>query len=645
MTVPLPNISQRKDLTIKEGLEASLEGAQRPGGQKTILTLPLAKGNSFKKSLTSPPTKDTSFTDKRKIPPIANDIQLRNLNDEKKFRREKKKKMKSQAKTKKKYSLEAKETGSTTTRAPFYPTPRPDQQKEYTYILNHTQLVPIEPEAPEPIFWNEEAVKLKILGADDRENHQVKYRAAKNRERRRKTVNKSLTKTENEQSRLKQDEYTKNNQNKIDLRQTHSDGGFGMRYQSFDNKRKYRYNSDGSKRLGLGNKNYKNRKRTFSNYISEGNTLGRAKERSSVHNLRDDYSSLLKNGMSQIPFYDEPYKVDQNRRSSFFENKKPYDTRSYKKGLTTRLYPKRDNLRTIGLQRESPKIVGWQQDSLLGFLEDPDDLEYGFVPSELSLSAVAQKEKDTQLRSNKLTRNSAFKYFDSNKLYKPTKRKTKRRTHEKHQNFLGQPEIAKDNDMKLLDYYRSEYSLEEEDVNANDDDTLNNWKPEKHLKTRSRQPNLNDQVFPVTHHGTVDEYQVLKDFYSPKKVKSKKRNSFYRSTSRPSPIHVDKFVSHSSSGQGVEVEENVYIVYPDETIPNQLGTPGYVSSRTPSLRSGRTINKVGPSKPCQLGVSPAFTNCQYTMVTNENFLKVWRGPTTSGESPWGYFSTQTADLV
>ena len=101
VTVPLPNISQRKDLTIKEGLEASLEGAQRPGGQKTILTLPLAKGNSFKTSLTSPPTKDPSFTDKRKIPPIANEIQLRNLNDEKKFRREKKKKMKSQAKTKK----------------------------------------------------------------------------------------------------------------------------------------------------------------------------------------------------------------------------------------------------------------------------------------------------------------------------------------------------------------------------------------------------------------------------------------------------------------------------------------------------------------------------------------------------------------
>lgn len=381
-----------------------------------------------------------------------------------------------------------------------------------------------------------------------------------------------------------------------------------MRYQNFDNKRKYRGNSDGSKRLGLGNKNYKNRKRTFSNYISEGNTLGRAKERSSVHNLRDDYSSLLKNGMSQIPFYDEPYKVDQNRRSSFFENKKPYDTRSYKKGLTTRLYPKRDNLRTNVLQRESPKIFAWQQDSLLGFLEDPDDLEYGFVPSELSLSAVAQKEKETQLRSNKLTRNSAFKYFDSNKLYKPTKRKTKRRTHEKHQNFLGQPEIAKDNDMKLLDYYRSEYSLEE------DDNTLNNWKPEKHFNTRSRQPNLNDQVFPVTHHGTVDEYQVLKDFYSPKKVNSKKRSSFYRSTSRPSPIHVDKFVSHSSSGQGVEVEENVYIVYPDETIPSQLGKPSYVSSRTPSLRSGRTINMVGPSKSCQLEVSPAFTNFQYKQL-------------------------------
>ena len=355
-----------------------------------------------------------------------------------------------------------------------------------------------------------------------------------------------------------------------------------MRYQSFDNRRKYRYDSDGSKKLGLGNKNYRNHKRPFSNYISEGNTLGRAKERSFVHNL-GDYSSLLKNGKSQIPFYDEPFKVDQNRRSSFFENKKPYDTRSYKKGLTTRLYPRRDNLKTIGLQRESPKIVGWQQDTLLGFQEDPDDLEYGFVPSELSLSAVAQKEKETQLRSNNFAQNPAFKYFDPNKLYKPTKR----RTHKKDQNFLGRPEIAKDNDMKLLDYYRSEYSLEEEDVS--------NWKPEKHFNTRSRQSNLNDKVFPVTHHGTVDEYQVLKDFYSPKKVKSKKRNSFYRSTSRPSPIHVDKFVSHSSSGEGVEVEENVYIVYPDETLPNQLGKPSYVSSRTPSLRSGRTINKVVPS--------------------------------------------------
>ena len=34
----------------------------------------------------------------------------------------------------------------------------------YTYILNHTELVPLQPEAPEPVFWNEKALKLKILG-------------------------------------------------------------------------------------------------------------------------------------------------------------------------------------------------------------------------------------------------------------------------------------------------------------------------------------------------------------------------------------------------------------------------------------------------------------------------------------------------
>ena len=86
MTVPLPNISPTQDVTIKEGLEASLQDLQRPGVHKGDLT---------------PPTKRASVTNVRKIPLAATNV-LGNSKEERKFRREKKKKPESIAKSKKK---------------------------------------------------------------------------------------------------------------------------------------------------------------------------------------------------------------------------------------------------------------------------------------------------------------------------------------------------------------------------------------------------------------------------------------------------------------------------------------------------------------------------------------------------------------
>merc|ERR1711981_701606 len=70
VTVPLPNISPTQNVTIKEGLEASLQDLQRPGGHKGDLT---------------PPTKRTSVTNVRKIPPVATNV-LGNSKEERKFR-------------------------------------------------------------------------------------------------------------------------------------------------------------------------------------------------------------------------------------------------------------------------------------------------------------------------------------------------------------------------------------------------------------------------------------------------------------------------------------------------------------------------------------------------------------------------------
>ena len=79
VTVPLPNISQNPNVTIKEGLEASLEELERPGGHRH-------------KSGLTPPTKKAAELFVRKIPPDATGV-LRNSENERKFRREKKKKL------------------------------------------------------------------------------------------------------------------------------------------------------------------------------------------------------------------------------------------------------------------------------------------------------------------------------------------------------------------------------------------------------------------------------------------------------------------------------------------------------------------------------------------------------------------------
>ena len=112
--MPLPNISLNPNLTIKDGLEVSLhEGATQkvPSPQAT---------------------RRSSVVGKRKA--------HRN-------------------RSKKRRKTRRPSVGTDASPFVFYPTPHPEQQKGYTYILNHTELVPLLPEAPNPVFWNLEMLK------------------------------------------------------------------------------------------------------------------------------------------------------------------------------------------------------------------------------------------------------------------------------------------------------------------------------------------------------------------------------------------------------------------------------------------------------------------------------------------------------
>ena len=598
MTVPLPNISPAQNVTIKEGLEASLQDLERPGGHNN--------GN-----LTPPPTKTASVPNVRKMPPVATNV-LGNSKEERKFRREKKKKQESSTKLKKKKRLSTKKksrrekvTASTTTKPPFYPTPRPDQQKEYTYILNHTELVPIEPEAPEPIFWNEEALKLKILGEQG-------YRG-KNKRWRRKTVRPLPVKTKSE--RVKEEDL-KNNLKSINYRRQPLDEDFGMRYQTVEDTDNSRYHIVGSKKAGLGKENYIKSKGTFSNFGSNGKSVGRKKTRNSILSIGDDYSNILKREKIPPVFgknrrmtttYEEPYKPGQNRRSSYFEQGDQNDVALYDRRPETNRYLRRNSLRFSGLQKGSPKIVGLQREipkiggfqrespKTIGLQTDLDQnhIEYGFVPSPASRSTLSSSGKELGHRVKQLVQNSRIRNFDSTKVYKkPRHSTTTRKTHEKVLS-LGQPKIVKDkskssiNDMKLLDYYRSEYSLERgketSSYNADAYERPIKWKSKKYYNTTPRhQDPSNNEAFPTS----LEVGHHLEGFNSIKTTKPSTRRSYYEPV-RTNPIHVDKFVSHSSTGEGVE--ENVYIVYPDTT-----HTSDFVYPDTPSMRTGRTSSKVCP---------------------------------------------------
>ena len=123
--MPLPNIGIKNNITIKDGLEAKLgDNVKMPDGKLT-------------------PASRRMYTDNEKPKPKETQ------------------KTKPKSKQRRRYR-KRKPITTTTTAAPpyvFYPTPHPDQQRGYTYILNNTQLVPLQPEAPEPVFWNKELLE------------------------------------------------------------------------------------------------------------------------------------------------------------------------------------------------------------------------------------------------------------------------------------------------------------------------------------------------------------------------------------------------------------------------------------------------------------------------------------------------------
>ena len=636
VTVPLPNISQNPNVTIKEGLEASLEELERPGGHRH-------------KSGLTPPTKKAAELFVRKIPPDATGV-LRNSENERKFRREKKKKLESNPTPKKKKRLSTKkksrrdkEISKTSLKPPFYPTPRPDQQKEYTYILNHTELVPIEPEAPEPIFWNKEALKLKILDEQ----------GSKGKQRRRKTLRPhlGLTNFEGERDMIDTGEGIKDNLKTINFRQKPLDEGFGMRYQTIEDTKSSRYPSFGSQRARLSKENYKNSKRIFSDFGFEGKPAGRTKTRNSILSFGDDYSNIIKKGMfpsvggmerRTSTNYNKLYEPGQNRRSSYFEQEDGHGAAAFYERIPSTKRYKQDRPRLVRFQRESPRIVGLQRERLetIGLRADPDrkDVEYGFVPSPASTSTLASSGKEPGLIGKKL-KNSRIRNWDSAKVFnKPTRQKTTKKSYDQVLS-LGQPKMfnAKSkssiNDMKLLDYYRSEYSLDGDKENSSNNVDANGrpikWKSKKFYTSGNRQ---RDQINKSSVDPTVDDHRYLKGLNSLKKIKpSTSRRSFYEvELVQTNPIHVDKFVSHSSTGEGVE--ENVYIVYPDRSIPDKIDPADIVYPDNPTMRTGRTISKV-----CSLHIKDGDDDFKGLANENLNMQTGLERSSYMGRKPVGLF--------
>ena len=394
-----------------------------------------------------------------------------------------------------------------------------------------------------------------------------------------------------------------------------------MRYQTIEDTDKSRFPLVGSEKAVLGKENYIKSKRTYSNVGPGGKSVGRTKTRNSLLSFGDtSYSSNMKKDKFPLivgknrrmtSTYDDPYKLGHNRRSSHFDKEDQNDAAFFEGRPESKRYLTRDNPRFVGLQREIPKIVGLHRESpriggfrrespkIVGLQADLDQnhIEYGFVPSPASRSTLSYSSKESeQLRSEKLLQNSRIHHSDPTKVYKSPRRTTKRKTYEQVLS-LGQPNMVKDNskssmnDMKLLDYYRSEYSLEGDKVTSSYNSDAHKrpikWKSKKFYNTRPRQqdPSNNDAFSPSLDHR---ESHYVKGLNSIKRIEPSTRRSYYRSDPvRTNPIHVDKFVSHSSTGEGVE--ENVYIVYPDQTIRD---TTDFVYPETPSMRTGRTSSKV-----------------------------------------------------
>ena len=584
VTVPLPNISLTSSRTIKDGLEATL------GDSKDVAHL-------------TPAIRRLSVVEdhqqkKMKVNKMFLGNTKRKASEIKTHKKPKKVRSKALTKSKKKRKYNKARTITTeSTPFVFYPTPHPDQQKSYTYILNHTELVPLQPEAPEPIFWNEKALKLKVLGESANQEYN------------------GFSKTSN--TKPKEKDYKKimmPGTQKPKLQQSNRRSSLIQKETWPGQKNKWRYSKVTKEHeLILPKRNVKG--------IERGKVYGlRTKERYPVIQS-ENKPSLLRygNAMGSNMYTEKGVK----KLTKTFSNQPRYE--GQKKGT---LFSTRtpNPVRTTSFPTKSMRRqVG--REMVEAFQKTPfPSVEYGFVPSPASRSSLESKRRNSIGSSQKkLIGAKTYPTLDGNvsKRSRPTKRTqfshtpTTKKTYRIKDNL--ERYLKSTNDMKLLDYFRNEYSIPKErsksDVSLSRKELLGIPRNMSSGKSSGRKSSLKVKASDETLISSINHSDdgLFMTGYSVSPKKAEYKNIPPRRTSKVKYENKDATSIHGSSG-----DEKVYIVYPDSSKGSHL-----------------------------TGEQETYFNIQLLQGhrTGRTSTKVFRGGGEKGSEPsWGYFTAQPGDF-
>jgi hypothetical protein len=499
VTVPLPNIAVAANVTIRDGLEASLQG--------------------------------DDMEQEQPLTPRQNSI------DEV----DKKKKKRPWRPIKKKIRRRYKKRSNSTTESPsfvFYPTPHPAKQKGYTYILNHTELVPLQPEAPEPVFWNNKALKWNNFGERGKSTHdEQQYSKLQNEDARVRFLSPKGGRHKSGQSNRRSSVFESN------ARPVH--------------RKEWRY--DAAKQdLSTTEKQHKKERRMPG--LEKGRRYLLNKEGHPI--LRGDIRKALKEKLLAIRR--KRGQVGQHRLSTFGTKQRNLGLVKENRNLFRTLDSfQKVNRRDDVNKRYIPKAT---HPELIPYVE------YGFVPSPASKSTLrshnskASKEKER-----------SYRYKSLQPSITKTNHILRLRGKGEGKNWPKNKYKSSMNDMKILDYYRNEYSssdqnskpspiyLPKESVNMDlKQIKTSNVKQKEYPLTLKRSKYEENTITPIDLYDDV----IFKNSNDRGRSKGYKTHSMGKA--RSDQLQRNPVVHSNSEHVG---EEDVYIVYPDSS-PGRQHTQG-----------------------------------------------------------------------